>query len=471
MTIGALSREFGPARPCRVSRLRLALATVGLSVLGALPLSAQSLSDTLIMAYRTSNLLEQNRAVLRAADEDVGIAIAALRPVMAYALNSSITPDNWAFDDTNYAQISASITLYEAGRNKLATEAAKELVLATRQSLVGVEQQVLLAAVRAFMNVRSQLEYVRLRQRNVQVIEQQLRAAQDRFEVGEVTRTDVSLAEARLAAARSALVAAKGDLAVARESYKAATGAYPTALSAPPTAPATANTVDEARSYGTQNHPSIKQIQHEVRAGELNVRRAIAANNGKLTASAYLRHTQDVGDTSNITLNFSQTISSGGGLMAAARKAQASAERARAGLLQQGVVVSQEVSNAWSQLDVARARIAASDLQIAAARLAFDGISEEAKLGARTTLDVLDAEQEVLNAEVDKISAVNQRYVAVYALLSAMGLLTVDHLKLGIVTYDPEAYYNAAKLAPELMSAQGRKLNKVFDKIGGPKSD
>ena len=114
---------------------------------------------------------------------------------------------------------------------------------------------------------------------------------------------------------------------------------------------------------------------------------------------------------------------------------------------------------------MARAQIEASDRQIAAAQIAYDGIREEATLGARTTLDVLDAEQELLNAEVNRIVAENTRYVAVYSLLAAMGLLTVDHLNLGIPTYDPVAHYDAVKSAPGL-SAQGARLDKLLHSLG-----
>jgi len=238
--------------------------SVSLIVGAALPVSAETLADALIAAYRNSNLLAQNQAVLRAADENVAEAVASLRPVVAFVADGQYGYSEELLDSgitvsaedlfANYS-VTAQMTLFDFGRTQLAIEAAKETVLATREALISIEQQVLLSAVSAFVNVRLQQEIVSLRENNVRVIGEQLRAAQDRFEVGEVTRTDVAQAEARLAQARANLVVAQGDLAIARENYRAATGSYPGALSAPPAPPRTADTLDAARSVALRTHP------------------------------------------------------------------------------------------------------------------------------------------------------------------------------------------------------------------------
>lgn len=440
---------------------------------------AESLTDVLIAAYRNSNLLEQNRAVLRAADEDVAIAISTLRPTLNFLAQASyadriqngrLTAADAGFLSagdflTGAIQLSADLTLYDYGRNKLGIAVAKEAVLATRDGLVGVEQSVLLNAVSAYMNVRSREEFVLLRQKNVRVIEQELRAAKDRFEVGEVTRTDVALAEARLAASRSAMSAAEGDLAVAREVFKTAVGAYPGNLAPPPASPAIARTIDEAKAIGARSHPAILQSQRQVTISELNVARAQAARMPTLTAGIDLTYTDTEVVRRSATLTYNQSLFQGGQLVAVVRQARANAEAARAGLLVTAANVAEDVGTAWAQLAVARAQIEASDRQITASRIAYEGVREEATLGARTTLDVLDAEQELLNAEVNRIVAENTRYVAVYSLLAAMGLLTVDHLNLGIPTYDPVAHYNAVKSAP-VLSAQGARLDKLLRSLG-----
>ena len=452
---------------------RTLVLTASLIVGAVLPVRAETLADALIAAYRNSNLLEQNQAILRAADEDVAQAVASLRPVVAFIadgqygysqtlLDSGITLSNDGLF-ANYS-VTAQMTLFDFGRTQLAIEAAKEIVLATREALIAIEQQVLLAAVTAFVDVRLQQEIVSLRENNVRVITEQLRAAQDRFEVGEITRTDVAQAEARLAEARANLVVAQGDLAIARENYRAATGNYPGVLSAPPAPPRTAATLDAARSVALRTHPSIRQAQREVQAAELNVARARANMKPTIAAQAQLSVDQDNLQENGVGINFNQTIYSGGALSSALRQAMANRDASFAGLKQRGVEVAEAVGIVWSNLDVADASIAATEQQISAAQIAFDGVREEASLGARTTLDVLDAEQDLLDARAARLSALAQRYIGIYQLLASMGLLTVDHLALGIPTYDPAAYYNAVRRAPT--SIQGRKLDRIMKSIG-----
>jgi outer membrane protein len=447
--------------------------TASLIVGAVLPVRAETLADALIAAYRNSNLMEQNQAILRAADEDVAQAVASLRPVVAFIadgqygysqtlLDSGISVSNDGLFG-NYS-VTAQMTLFDFGRTQLAIEAAKEIVLATREALIAIEQQVLLAAVSAFVDVRLQQEIVSLRENNVRVITEQLRAAQDRFEVGEITRTDVAQAEARLAEARANLVLAQGDLAIARENYRAATGNYPGVLSAPPAPPRTAATLDAARSVALRTHPLIRQAQREVQAAELNVARARANMKPTIAAQAQLSVAHDNLQENGVGINFNQTIYSGGALSSALRQAMANRDASFAGLKQRGVEVAEAVGIVWSNLDVADASIAATEQQISAAQIAFDGVREEASLGARTTLDVLDAEQDLLDARASRLSAVAQRYIAIYQLLASMGLLTVDHLALGIPTYDPAAYYNAVRRAPT--SIQGKKLDRIMKSIG-----
>ncbi|MBV0912682.1 TolC family outer membrane protein [Rhodobacteraceae bacterium ASV31] len=434
------------------------------------PARAESLADALVLAYRNSNLLEQNRALLRAADEDVATAVAQLRPVVAFIAGSTFTaiPGTAAPSTlTSTAQITAEITLFDFGRSQLAIDAAKETVLATRDGLLQVEQQVLLTAVQAYTDVLRASEFVQLRQNNVRLITEQLRAARDRFEVGEVTRTDVAIAESRLAAARSSLSAALGDLDIAREAYKAAVGQYPGTLRPPPSPPISASSEDQAKAIAERTHPSIAQAQHEVQASEFNILRAEAAKKPSITGNAGARVTSTGPANLTAGVQLNQTIYSGGSISAAIRQAAARRDASRASLHQTVLQVRQNVGNAWARLAVSQAVLAASDQQVRSSQLAYDGVREELRLGARTTLDVLNAEQELLDARTNRVSAEVDRYVAVYSLLSAMGLLTVDHLNLGIVTYDPAAYYNAVKNAPNgTVSPQGERLDSLMKRLG-----
>lgn len=447
---------------------------VALSAVVAAPEGrAETLTDALIAAYNTSNLLDQNRAVLRAADEDVAVAVSSLRPVVSYTLQGGwqradiTTPLGPTVSEGLSASLSlsAEMTLLDFGRRQIGIDIARESVLATRQALIDVEQNVLLAAVSAYVDVRLAQEVVALRQSNVRLITQELRAARDRFDVGEITRTDVSIAEARLAASRAALAAAEGQLKIAREAYKAATGAYPHGLAALPKAPALPRTLEEAQAVARATHPLLRQAQHQVTIADLQVELAKANRMPTVGVGATWRTDDNDQQSQSLGLTMNQTLYAGGRLSALQRKALAGKDAARAGLQQAAVGIVQNVGVAWANLAVAAASIEASDLQIRAAQAAFDGVREEAAAGTRTTLDVLNAEQELLDARNARLEAEAQRYVAVYQVLATMGLLTVDHLKLGIPTYDPEAYYGAVKRAPA-HSAQGKKLDRILEKIG-----
>lgn len=437
----------------------------------AAPARGETLADVLRDAYQNSGLLEQNRALLRAADEDVAQSLAALRPIVtwqaqaAYADATSSRTDQLSDEISASISVSMSLLLADGGASRLATEAQKELVLQTRQGLVQVEQQVLFRAVDAYMNVRRSAEFLALRQSNLRVIQQELRAARDRFEVGEVTRTDVSLAQARLAQAQADIAAAQGTLAQAVEEFRAAVGRDPGQLAV--VSPATLqHDLEAARTYAVRRHPDILAAQFAVSAAELNIARAEAALNPSLRLNGSLGLNDTGDETRQLSLTYGGTLYQGGQLQSVIRAAQANRDAARANLLVSTRGVSQNVGNAYALVRVARSVREASALQIRAAQTAFNGIREEATLGARTTLDVLNAEQDLLDARVNSISAQADEVVASYRVLFAMGLLTAEHLNLGVQSYDPEAYFNLVQDAPATLSQQGRALDRVLEAIG-----
>ena len=456
-------------------------ALVATALAGPATLRAETLGDALVSAYTHSGLLEQNRALLRAADEDVAVAMAALRPVINWtseisrsfgttrSANTGGTVRGFATDEMSF-NIVAELTLYDFGRNRLAIDAAKESVLSAREGLIGVEQQVLFRAVSAYMEVRRALEIVALRQSNVRLITQELRAARDRFEVGEVTRTDVALAEARLASARANLAVAQGDLEVARAEYAAAVGRKPGQLQTPRALPALPGET-AARDTALRSHPSMRRAQHEVTVAEINIARAEAAMKPTVTLEGRLGVTESLDGPNftrggSVSLGASGPIYQGGRLTALMRQAIARRDAARGNLHVVRHTVAQDVANAYARLTVARAAREATERQVRAATVAFRGVREEATLGARTTLDVLNAEQELLDARASQISAMIDEYIAGYAVLASMGALTAEHLKLGVQRYDPVAYYNHVRTAPPLRSKEGQKLDRVLRAIG-----
>lgn len=466
-----------------VKRLKLTGLAVALGLVITAPMArAETLADAMIGAYNTSGLLEQNRAVLRAADEDVAQAVAALRPVIAWSADAtrqfgttrSANTGNLVaptVSNTVSSSLTADLTVYDNGQSKLSIETAKEAVLATRQQLVSVEQQVLLSAVEAYLEVRRTLENVALRENNVRLITQELRAAQERFEVGEVTRTDTSLAEARLAAARSQLAAAQGALTIAREQYLAIVGRLPGALDPLRSLPQLPASVDEAKAIAVRNHPQVKAIQHQVAAAELNILRAEAAMKPTVRLSGRLSVTESFDNErftrgGSIGLEAGGPIYQGGRLTSLVRQSMANRDSARGQLLQAVDQVTQNVGNAYAQLRIAQASLESTERQVRAATVAFRGVREEAALGARTTLDVLNAEQELLNARSARISAQVDEGIAAYRVLSTIGRLTATDLRLNVQQYDPVNYYNLVKDAPIQKSKQGQQLDRVLKSLG-----
>lgn len=428
--------------------------------------SAESLTDALVAAYENSNLLEQSRALLRVSDEDVAIALSVLRP-QVNGFSSITSSDQATFstgsgDLASTIQLQLDLLLWDGGSTRLGVEAAKETVLAARAQLVNLEQSVFLNAINAYLSVQRDARTVSLRENNLRLITEELRAAQDRFEVGEVTRTDVAQAEARLAGVRGDLAEAQGNLAISRELYVATVGRQPGRLEPIGALPPMPSTLDRARSIAERNQPTIDQAQHEIKVGELNAARARADIRPVISLNATAGHNSVIDNNSSVGLQMTVPIYQGGQLKALERRALAQVHAARANLNQTVLEVRQQVSDSWSQLSVTKAQLQASDRQISAAQVAFNGVREEAKLGARTTLDVLDAEQALLDARTNRVVFQTEVFSAAYELLFSMGLLTATELDLPIKQYDPNEYYNAVKSAPVPRTKQGTKLDRIL---------
>ncbi|NVO23905.1 TolC family outer membrane protein [Donghicola mangrovi] len=469
--------------------LKSGVAALALAVAAAVPANADTLGDALVKAYKNSGLLEQNRALLRAADEDVAQAVAGLRPILAYSASvtanreyQSLGPLSARYDALNETTtanltLSASLLLYDGGASRMGIDVAKEAVLATRQTLRAAEQTVLLNAVSTYMTVLATSQIVSLQKNNVNVLDEQLRASRERFDVGEITRTDVALSEAALATSNSDLVAAQGDLADARAAYITDIGEAAGSVSQPKSFPVAVNSVEEALRIAMRSHPSLIAAQHAVAQAELNVAIAQAARKPEVSLSAsvgttrYLQEDTTVSENNylndaSVGVKVSGPIYYGGAISSGVRQAMASRDASRASLHTTKQSIEEAVRVAYSALTQARAARGAAEESIRANTVAYRGVSEEASLGARTTLDVLDAEQDLLDARASSITAAANEYIAAYALLSAMGLLNTEYLKLNVPTYDPEAYYNTVKNAPAVINTRGEKLDEVLRSIG-----
>lgn len=469
-------------------KLRLWVSVAILSVSAAVA-QAQTLADTMTMAYRNSGLLEQNRALLRAADEDLAQAVAALQPIInwsgevkttriigqAPAGSTVVRGAGGALELVEYpargfvqtettAQIALSgqLLLHDFGASGAGVSAARELVLATRASLLSVEQTVLLRAVQAHLNVRRAQEVLAVRRSNVTLLEQQLTAVRQRLEVGEVTRTDVSFLQARVESARAEVAAAEGDLAQARAEYRAVTGQNPGRLSAGSPIRLTRGQA-EAERYAQVNHPAVVEQRHNVAAAEFNVTRAEASMKPRTVLQGQVGVNQDFGVGQSLALQMTGPVYSGGALPSQVRQAMARRDAARSGLHLVADNVRQEVANAYAILRVTQLAIDASDGNVRASRSAFNGLQEEVSLGARTTLDLLDAEQRLVEARLGVVSSQIDAVLASYNALAATGLLTAQHLQLPVQIYDPS--YRLVDDPEVVRSTEGAALERILRRI------
>ena len=456
-----------------VPRALSACAIIVLGLSCATGAGADTLTQTLIQTYQQSPVLESERARLRATDERVALARVSRRPTLDFSVSGDFgtsRDSDWELSDSYGVSLRSSLLLYDNGQSAAAIEAAKAVVASGRGQLRQVEAQVLLAAVAAYMDIRRDFQSVTVAQNNVAVLEQQVQATRDRFELGEVTRTDVSLSEARLAAAQANLAAFRGSLEASREGYRAVVGAPAGTLETPPPLPQLPATLAEAEAIAMRTHPTLEAARYAVTASEFDLARARAARGPSVSLNSSITYAdnenfsgRDRDLSAGIGLTGSVPLYRGGQLSALVRQAEAQLAQARFDVQDIARTIRQNVAVAWSNLAVARATIAANREQVQAARVAFEGVREEATLGARTPLDVLDLEQELRDAEFQLASSLRDEYVGAYQLLSAMGLLNVQHLGLGIPTYDPDVNYVRVQNAP-YSTVEGGILEQLRDR-------
>ncbi len=460
----------------RKGQVRAAVLGAVLAMMASL-VQADTLADVLIKTYQQSPLLETARAQLRATDENVAQARAQRRPFIDlnadYTVSRSGVDDNWNTTDQARASLDLTLVLYDHGQSAAAIEASKAQVSAGRADLKTQEQNVLGAAIAAYADVLSNREFVELSRRNVSVLQQQVQAARDRFEVGEVTRTDVSLAQARQAEAEAILARSLGQLEVARETFRAVVGEAPRNLAPLPPLPALPSTLDEAEAIAMRESPTLVATRFSELVAVHDLERARGALGPSLSLGAGVSVTNS-DDTifggsntnrgGNVGLRGNLPLYRGGALSSAVRQAEQILASRKYQVQNAARLVRQDVASAWSTLLVARATIAANERQIEAAQVTYDGVVEEAKLGARTTLDVLDREQELRDARFQQVQAKRDEFVAAYNVLAAVGLLTVEHLNLGVTVYDPDIHYGQAERAPYSTRFDGSVVDKIRDR-------
>jgi outer membrane protein len=446
-------------KPARRLRGAARAAIAALAATGG-PVGAMPLSEAFRIAYETNPTLIAARANLRVIDEGVAQARAGLRPRVegSVSYGASYTefsdPDTQALnsDRTSVplnAELFATQPVYDGGETHNLVRARVADVSAARARLRDMEQETLLDVVTAYVDLIRDQEVLELARNNVRLLQEQLRAARDRFEVGEVTRTDVSQSQARLAEAQANLASAEGGVARARQAFRAAVGVDPGPLSEPPEPPPLPDSRAAVVEAALVNHPLLIASRFEETSAAREVRAAIGGLLPELSVDASLDTSErglrgglaDRTTRTSVLARLTVPLYQGGAQHSRVRSAQASASQARAAITAEARERQRFAEAAWTELQVAEANIRAVRQQVEAARLAFEGVREEAIVGSRTTLDVLDAEQELLDARVDLVASERDEYVAAYALLAAIGALSLADLELPAEPYDPTVNY------------------------------
>jgi len=419
----------------------------------------QTLQDALSAAYANNPTLQTSRAQLRVVDENVPQALAGWRPSVTLSgsagYNQGTARSRGIYGDTDRQIGSGTATvtqpLYNGGRTVAGTRRAENQVLAQRARLLATEQQVLSDTVQAYVAVIRDQETLRLNVNNVQVLQRQLDATNERFRVGEITRTDVAQAESRLAGARATRANAEGTLQTSRATFARLVGVAPERLVAPQPLAAPVRSAREAAELASVNAPAVVATLFDEAAGreQIDVQFAALLPQVSLQAQTYRSdntqspHTRATGE--QITATLSVPLYQGGAEYAAVRQARQDAQRLRQVVDDQRRAAMQQATQAWETLVAARAQVDSVRSQIRAAEIALDGVQREAVVGSRTTLDVLNAEQELLNARVTLVQALANVVTNSYALAGAVGRLTAKDLALPVPLYDMEAYYRAVR--------------------------
>jgi outer membrane protein len=437
------------------------------------PARAETLNETLAATYQYNPQLDAARAQLRATDEEVTRARSGFRPVITGSADinyqwTNVKPDTITDGVTHPKGYSVDLVqpIFNGFQTINAVSEQEANVRAGRESLRGTEQTVLLQAVTAFMDVVRDQAIVRLRENNVNVLSRELKATEDRFAVGEVTRTDVAQAQARRAGSVSALDLARANLKTSRAVFEQVVGHAPDNLVEPTSFERLLpRSLDEATNVGTHENPTVVGALYTEQAA----RYAVDRIRGELLPSVQLEASyQDRFDTSRftdeseagvVTGRLTVPIYEGGEVYARVRQAKHIHVSRLQEIEQARSLAEAQVVASWSQLLAARAQIESDKAQVDANTTALTGVREEERVGQRTLLDVLNAEVELLNSQVQLVSTRRNLVVSSYSVLSSVGRLDAVNLGFTSIAYDPEVHYEEVRRKPwgtSITHADGR---------------
>jgi outer membrane protein len=448
-----------------IANLFVACACFGISTS---PAAADTLEWALVQAYQNNPSLNAQRLALRATDENVPQALSGYRPKLSITGSggynffsetselvlpgaTSITHFGQTFV-SNTVGASGTYTVFNGFQTANRTRQAESQVEGARETLRVTEQQVLLDAATAYMNLLRDQAIVALDRSNVVVLIQQLRQTRDRFITGEVSSTDVAQAQTRLAISRFSLLGAESNYVTSQGNYRRVIGVDPGQLApGKPVDRLAPETLAKAIEHGEAQSPSVLAAMYGVDMAELAVKISEGAlyPNLTITASA-LRGTNPTFEvlketSASVIGQLTVPIYQGGAEYSAIRQAKETLGQQRLNLDVNRDQARATVVQSWGQRDSSQSQIMAATAAVNSAEVALNGVREEARVGQRTTIDVLNAQQELVNARIALVTAQHDRVVASYALLAAIGGLSMQRLRLDVVIYDPMVHYQQVR--------------------------
>lgn len=418
---------------------------------------SQSLIEALSTTYNSNPDLLASRALLRQTDETLAQAVANWRPRVTLSLEynkveqdsyTTIRAPTFYFLNGRFTTLQMVQPLFRGGKTVADTKAAQANIQAQRASLADTEQNVLLAAVTSYADLVQNIAIADARRNNVRVLLQQLDATRERFRVGELTITDVSQAEARLEGARADLVQAEAQIRIAEAAYQRTIGQRPGRLGEMPLIGGLPVSEDEAIALAMDYGPRAVSAQYRISAASYGVNSAVGDLLPQVNLVGVIQQQFDLQVPTDqyysygVRVQATVPIYQNGSEWSRVRQAKELVGQRRNELDSARRAVAENVIRAWRQLDSSRSRVTSFEAQVRANEVALNGVRQEALVGSRTTLDVLNAEQELLNAQVNLVQARHDVQVSYYGVLAGIGRLTARTLALPVEYYDEERYYN-----------------------------
>ncbi len=428
-------------------------------VTAALPttsFSGVSFENALAESYRRNPALEAARAELRAVDENYAQAMSGYRPRLeGTAAYSHVDQKGDVLDrssDERTVSLDVVQPLYRGGSTAASVTAADKRILAQRALLRITEQSILLQAVTAYMDVIRDQQIVDLTRHNEKVLSEHLDASRQRFELGDITKTDVSQSESRFSAATAGRVRAEGFYRASQAAFEKIIGLSPKGLKKPSRDIMVPSSLDVAEADAAKNNPNMIYAVHNSEAASATTRAIYGEKLPQVDLTGGLSRVyepslllEDKIDQTSFGVRATVPLYTSGATDARVRQARQTEEQRRMEIISTERSVRQEVIDSWTALEAAKAEMAARSVQTQAAQMALDGVKVETDYGSRSTLDLLDAEQEYLDAQVSYVTAERDKIVAAYRLMAAVGELSPAGLQLETPIYNPDKNFQKVK--------------------------